>query len=157
MTENTWQAVRAFTRSTVCVKSPVDRITVVFPLLSLEDGKTYERQNHAAVCEISDGRQSPWRLEMKYSIRNRLFIYFAYVPFCGMCLAGNTPTRRTNRMPGLAGRVYRDVRWVRYFRRGQVQQKSNLLKPVIHLHCPTQWPSGLRRESAAARLLGLRV
>jgi hypothetical protein len=43
---------------------PVDRITVAFPLLSLEEGETDGRlQNHATVCEFSDGRQSAWRLE----------------------------------------------------------------------------------------------
>jgi hypothetical protein len=32
--------------------------------LSLEDRETDMRQkNHAAACELSDGRQSPWRLE----------------------------------------------------------------------------------------------
>ena len=49
---NTLQAVRAFTLSTACVKYPVDSITVAVPLLSLEDRRTYWRQqNHVVVCE----------------------------------------------------------------------------------------------------------
>jgi hypothetical protein len=63
-TGNTWQATRAFTRSTVDVKSPVDRNAVAFPLLSPEGRETEGRQqNHAAICELSDGRQSAWRLQ----------------------------------------------------------------------------------------------
>ena len=55
-TENTWRAMRAFTGSTTRVKSPVDRITVAFPLLSLTDRKTDGRhQAHAEVRELSEG------------------------------------------------------------------------------------------------------
>ena len=66
MTENTWQAVRAFIRSTVCVKYPVDRITVDFTVLSLEEREreTVGRErNHAVERELSDGRLSPSRIE----------------------------------------------------------------------------------------------
>jgi hypothetical protein len=46
------------------VKSPVDRNAVAFPLLSPEDRETEGRQqNHSVICELSDGRQSAWRLE----------------------------------------------------------------------------------------------
>jgi hypothetical protein len=55
-TENT---VRALTLPTVCTEPPVDKMTVAFPLLSLEDTRTAGRnRNHAVVSEFSEGRQS---------------------------------------------------------------------------------------------------
>jgi hypothetical protein len=46
------------------MKSPADRVTVAFRLVSLEDMETDGRlQNHSVVSELSDGRQSSWRLE----------------------------------------------------------------------------------------------
>jgi len=39
----TWQATRALTRSSVSVKSPVDRFTVAFPLVALDDREAEPR------------------------------------------------------------------------------------------------------------------
>ena len=53
-------------RQRISCKSPVDRIAVAVPLLSLEVWQTYGRQqNHLVVRELSDGRQSLRRLEAK--------------------------------------------------------------------------------------------
>jgi hypothetical protein len=53
-------------RQRIRCKSPVDRVAVAFPLLSLEVWQTYGRQqNHLVVRELSDGRQSLRRLEAK--------------------------------------------------------------------------------------------
>lgn len=53
-TAKTLQAMRAFKRSTVCVKSPIDRIPVAVPLLSFEGRETYGRQQNHVVVVAGD-------------------------------------------------------------------------------------------------------
>ena len=112
--------VKAFTKSTDCVKSPVATITVAFPLLS-GDWETYGRQQkHFVVCDISDGRQVAWRLDPKYSTRKFLFVYLAYAPFCGIFLVKNAATRPKKENRALL-KMYPPS--TSYFWSGQVQQK----------------------------------
>jgi hypothetical protein len=69
VTENTRPATRAVTGSTVCVKSPIDRITVTFPLLVLKDRETnWRQQNHRDECERdpTSARRLEYHLVLKY-------------------------------------------------------------------------------------------
>ena len=143
-TENTRQAIKAFTLSTLYLKSPVDEITVEFRFCRWKS-EWFTGDSIITQLNVSFHTGDILHGDSKRNIRHGIFLKCNWHSSCSVGYFLWRILQQDPKTGCLAGGVQRDVGGVRYFEVGKrsdirnCNRNPNLFTPAKQCHCTIKW------------------